>query len=589
MGDLILGVGAWGAGSSASLVRDDGEILYCLTEERFSNAKHDHVFPAASLTQICARIRERRLGEVRHVALNGDPALFDPQDPFSAKQKALFLRHKDMVAARFPQASLSCVPYQLCHAAGAFYTSGYDRAAILTIDGRGEADTIALFDGTGSGITRLGATRWPHSLGAFYTAVTRLLGFDGAADDYKVMGMAAYGHPVFQAVFERLVTVNEAGELTPRFDDGLVVSQTPDASGESRLDLSASLQEALGGARVKDDAFTQRHYDIAASLQAVVERCGVELAQALRKRLPDRDALCLSGRVALNGLMNRRILAEAGFTRLFIQPAAAGDGTSLGAALHVLAASGHCPPVRRAHSLFLGLDYPQTQIRQAVEEAGLAYTRPADMAATVASLLAQGHIVARYAGRSEFGPRALGNRSILASPASAAMKDTLNARIKHRESFRPFAPACLAEDVGAFFEADEDAEYMLLICPVHEAQRAKIPAVVHLDGTARVQAVRAEVNPGLHDILVAFKKLTGIPVLINTSFNVNGEAIVETPQDALECFLYTDIDALIVEDMLILREANADKALKLSPGAFLARRQERYRRQFREGGGQSVS
>lgn len=638
MSELILGIGLLGHDSSATLLNTEGKILYCLTEERFSNIKHDGNFPTASLAYINERIQQHNLGTIRHIGLNNDPILFTEQKlchyiraklpapmassinkailsvlphtqlcrqgaypmtyfaelinraavPISFQpellrriqwcmNRTLFLRgFIDYLGHKYPDSTVTGVPHHLCHAASAFYASGFDKAAILTIDGHGEYDTISLAQGTASGIQSISATGWPHSLGMLYNAFTTFLGFAGLGDEYKVMGMAAYGRPTYKALFDQLGHVDEAGNLVLHFADLLQLSETPGCPGEYWPTLSQKFQDLLGGARKKDQDFEPRHYEIASSLQNFVEEMGVQIACRLRKAMPDTDAICIAGGVGLNGLMNQRIRTEAGFKKVFIQPASTDDGTSLGAALQLLADNGGTMPTQRLRSMFLGLDYPPDLAEQTVRAMDITFTRPDNISAAIAALLAKGHIVARYEGRSEFGPRALGHRSILASPLTAEMKDTLNARIKHREMFRPFAPACLAEHVSTYFEADEDAEYMLLICPVRPEKRALIPAVVHLDGTARVQAVRQDANPSMHKIIQAFMDITNVPIIINTSFNVNGEAIVETPRDAIECFLYTDIDYLAIEDMLIAKTDNTSKSLHLSNHDFLARRKNRY-------------
>lgn len=538
MGNLILGINLSGQDSAVALVGEDGDALYALAEERFSNIKHDGGFPRAALAVIQKRIQERNLGTIQTIALSG-----------SAASGSL---EKD-----FPEARIVHLEPSLAHAAGAFFSSGFDHAAIMVLDGNAGRDPVHMFEGRGGNIKPLAASEGPHGLGSLYLAVTKFLGFSGAGEEYKVMGMAAYGKPRFKSLFEKIASATEDGEL--------VFSSEP----------SLFVQE-LGAARRKDRDFTQFHYDIAASLQAFIEETGVKLAKALRAKLPDPEALCLSGGGALNGLMTQKILEQAGFKNIYIQPAAADDGAALGAALNTWADQAGRAPTQALRSMFLGLDYPENLAQQEIESFGLVCAKPADMTEEVARLLAEGKIVARYEGRSEFGPRALGNRSILASPLSAAMKDTLNERIKHREPFRPFAPICLAEKIGDYFKADASAEYMLLICPVKPDKRETIPAVTHADGTARVQAVHRDVNPGLHAILEAFERHTGVPVLINTSFNVNGEAIVETPRDAIECFLYTDIDYLMIEGRLIAKADNADKAIRVSNEAFLERRKKRY-------------
>lgn len=642
MPDLVLGLSLY-HDSSAALVSLEGDILACMTEERFSNIKHDGGFPSACIREILALADRRQWGCIRYVAFNYAPILILEEKLFSwldiflpaeaatvlkaairevvphatvcrpmmypytyleaicerlgieedAKEETMrrirwnlnryfqLVDVEDYLIRRFPDAEVVGVRHHDCHAASAFYPSGFDRAAILTIDGHGEFETVSLAEGSVQGIRRLENTVWPHSLGLLYRNFTEFLGFGWLGDEYKVMGMSAYGTPRYADLFSRLGKVDHNGVLHLTLDDLLIRQEMPYCLGEFWPGISRKFKRLLGGARVSGAPFEQRHFDIAASLQRFVEEIGIQLAQNLRARLPSEvDALCISGGVGLNGLMNQRIYQQAGFSRIFVQPASGDDGTALGAALHIAAEKGHCKPGRRLEHVFLGPDYGRDELLASMRALGLTWEEPENIALAVANHLAAGKVVARFEGRSEFGPRALGHRSIMASPLHADMKDILNARIKHREMFRPFAPACLAETVNEYFDVAERAEFMLLICPVKSDKRDLIPAVVHVDGTARVQSVRQDANPGMYAIIKEFQVLTGVPVVINTSFNVNGETIVETPQDALECFLYTDIDYLEIEGLLISKTANITRAIKLPAEQFLQRRKDRYTQRY---------
>ncbi|NCC03326.1 MAG: hypothetical protein EOM37_04675 [Proteobacteria bacterium] len=634
MPDLVIGTKGIGHDTSVALVDQSGNVLYALTGERFSNVKHDNTFPFACFDTIKEIIEKENLGSVRFAVLSNDPLhnikarLFTlikdvlPSDMASLIENSILSALPDLLTAQdrdvfmnsiqsqfhlekdqkiviewiqralwgyqrdcrilnklqglFPDSEIFTTTHHMAHAASAYYPSGFDRSAILCIDGYGENETITLCEGTKAGIHILNSSSLPHSIGILYEIMTEFLGFHGFSDAYKVMGMAAYGEPRFTHLFNQLGQVEEDGTFRLNLGALLLPNEIEKPWSTRCLALSPKLQKILGGPRGEGEPITQTHYDIANSFQRFVEDIGVALAKSLRTQLPDCDSLCLAGGVALNGLMNQRIFKEAGFKNIFIQPAASDDGLSLGAALAVVAEKYGRPPVERVKNMFLGPERDKDESYQEIERLGLHYTCPNDPAATVAELLAQGHVIARYSGRSEFGPRALGNRSILASPLKAEMKDIINARIKHREPFRPFAPACLAEDVSSFFDADEDAEYMLLICQVREDKKHLLPAVVHADGTARVQSVKKDSNPGFYNIISAFKKITGIPVVINTSFNVNGEAIVETPLDAIECFLYTDIDYLLIHDRLIAKKDNEDKRIIEPAETFLSRRRDRF-------------
>ena len=638
MKELVLGINYFGHDSAVSLVNMDGDVLYCLTEERFSNIKHDGAFPIMSINTIIDLIKQHALGDLRYIALNHDPELyvtdklFNYIDSCCVREQSSLLKdnilavlpemrvcrqgmyplnflqeliirlgiHSDVsqdllryikwslnrylytrqilnnIAAMFPACQVISVAHHACHAASAFFCSGYSESVIMTIDGYGEHDTITLGLGSGNDISVISKSCWPNSIGLLYSMVTQYLGFDWFGDEYKVMGMAAYGEIKYLPLFRKLGRVTDDGVF--KFIPGHLMSgdEVPGAPGEQWYAFTPLLEQLLGGRRHRDDEFEQRHFDIAASLQAFVEDCGVYMAKYLKRIYPHVDKICIAGGVGLNGLMNSRILKEAGFSSIYIQPASSDDGTAIGAAFSVVASKSENPKFGRLQNMFLGVERSDEEIRLALDDKGLIYTREKNISAKIATLLSEGKVVARYEGRSEFGPRALGHRSIMASPLHQEMKDVINSRIKHRERFRPFAPACLAEDIKDYFYAEDDAEFMLIIPQVKADKQDIIPAVVHNDGTARVQAVHKSKNPGFYDIIEEFKKITGVPVVINTSFNVNGETIVESPQDAIECFLYTDIDYLAIGDYLVSKTDNLSARIKLSRSAFLELRKQRY-------------
>lgn len=641
---LILGISVFGHDSSCALINAaSGDILYALTEERFSNLKHDGGFPVASLVSLLEKIDAEKLGQISHVALNIDPAisierlkaeLFNSLDTETAQLVAnefeqlltsvdifhpdyfplnyisallarrgaeaavieyicgkiiwygnFVLRHRKLKAylqAKFSRATIVSVAHHQCHAASAFYCSDFESAAVLTLDGQGEDETITLNIARGTEIEVLSHTRWPHSLGALYMQLAWYLGFDGdprypgLGDEYKVMGMAAYGKPIYADVFREMGHVNDGGEFELVF--GGYIDRTPveGCPGHSQPLLSRQFFEALGARRTSSDPIEQRHYDIAKSGQVFLEEIGVAIAKQLKTRFPDIDNLCIAGGVGLNGLMNMKILREAGFGRIFVQPASGDDGSSLGAALyvyHVLLKGRRCKPLKNA---YLGVDYGLSAIRLALEKHNLIFHEPESIHAEIGRLLHEGSIVARYFDRGEFGPRALGHRSILANPTLPEMKDAVNAKIKHRESFRPFAPACLEERAGEYFDIEVPAPYMLLICQARLGVRPLISAVVHDDGTARLQTVNSRQNRDLYRIISEFYKHSGIPILLNTSFNVNGEAIVETPQDAIESFLFMGIDYLAIGPYLVAKADNEAMYRKPTREAHIRARHDRY-------------
>ena len=645
---LILGISVFGHDSSCALVDvASGDILYALTEERFSNLKHDGGFPAASLALLIEQADSEKLGFISYVALNIDPAIsierlkaelsncldtesarlvteeldqllastdiFHPDyfplnylEALLARRELepaiithvsgklswygnFALRHRKLKAYlqfKFPRVEIVSVSHHQCHAASAFYCSDFENAAVLTVDGQGEDETITLNMAQGAEIKLLSQTRWPNSLGVLYMQLAWYLGFDGdprypgLGDEYKVMGMAAYGKPLYVEVFREMGRVNEKGEFELVFGKYLEITPVEGCPGHSQPLLAKPFFKALGERRSGCDPIEQRHYDIARSGQTFLEEIGVAIAKHLKTQCPNTDNLCIAGGVGLNGLMNMRIFREAGFKKIFIQPASGDDGTSLGAALHVyhsLSKGRRCKPLSNA---YLGLDYGNHAIRSALEKYNLRFHEPESIHVEMGRLLQEGNIVARYFGRGEFGPRALGHRSILANPTLPEMKDAVNARIKHRESFRPFAPACLEERASEYFDIDISTPYMLLICQAGPDLHSLIPAVVHDDGTARLQTVRSDLNPDLYQTIFEFNKQSGVPVLLNTSFNVNGETIVETPQDAVESFLFMGIDYLAIGPYLVSKAENEAMYRRPTREGHIQARQDRYVEKF---------
>lgn len=645
---LVLGVSVFGHDSSCALVdATTGDILFALTEERFSNKKHDGGFPTASLTLLMEKIDTEKLGWVSHVALNIDPTIsverikidlskcldtesaqllaveieqllpttdlfhpdyfplnyfeallarrgFEPAVIANASGTISWygnfaVRHKKLkgyLQSKFPKAEIVSVSHHSCHAASAFYCSDFESAAVLTIDGQGEDETITLNMAKGKEIRLLSQTRWPNSLGALYMQLAWYLGFDGDprypgfGDEYKVMGMAAYGKPIYIDLFREMGRVNERGVFELVFGKYLELASVEGCPGHSHPVLTKQFFKVLGERRSSGEPIEQRHYDIARSGQTFLEEIGVAIAKHLKQLCPETDNLCIAGGVGLNGLMNMRILREAGFKQIFIQPAAGDDGTSLGAALqiyHSLLEGRRCQPLSNA---YLGFDYGNHVIRSTLEGYNLKFHEPESIHTEMGRLLHEGNIVARYFGRGEFGPRALGHRSILANPTLPEMKDAVNAKIKHRESFRPFAPACLEERAGEYFDLDIPAPYMLLICQALADAPSPIPAVVHDDGTARLQTVRRDQNPDFYQTISEFNKQSGVPVLLNTSFNVNGEAIVETPQDAVESFLFMGIDYLAIGPYLVSKAENEATYCRPMREGHIQARQDRYAERF---------
>ncbi len=438
------------------------------------------------------------------------------------------------------------IKHHLSHAASAFLASPYDQAAILTADSVGEWATATWGQGRGSEITLRAEQRFPHSLGLLYTALTTYLGYEAHGGEGKVMGLAGLGEPRLVEQLRQVVHVLPDGSfrVDPRYLD------VP----AGRRMYSRRLVRLLGPPRAPGEEVSQRHRDVAASLQQLTEEILVAMARHVHAQtgLP---RLCLAGGVFLNCVANARLLEQTPFEEIFVPPATGDCGGAVGAALYVHCALKGLPRQPQPELAYLGPAFSEEEIRTALVNRGLPFARLEEEAllrATVQLLEAQ-QVVGWFQGRMEIGPRALGNRSILADPRQAAMKDAVNARVKHREAFRPFAPAVLQEQAAAYFELRQPSPYMLLSPRVRPARRAEIPAVTHVDGSARVQTVSAQGNPLFYRLLQAFAASTGVPVLLNTSFNRNGEPIVCTPQDAAAAFAETEMDALVIGPFLVRR------------------------------------
>jgi len=561
----VLGISAFGHDSSVALL-DGARILAFVEEERFNRQKHTGAFPEHSLRHVLES-RGLDLSDIAEIAFFCRPwqllffrtarmlqylprslvQLSSHRPGVAMKIVGLrsHLRQALPVARRPPRFRLRYVDHHLAHAASTYYVSGLDDAAILSIDGMGEDITTWLGRGRGLRINRLQCTRVPHSLGLFYSAVTHYLGFAPWGGEGKVMGLAPYGDPDrYYEGLRALLRWTGGGEFTVdlRYFDYHV-------TGGTRW-VSPAFEQRFGPAREPESELTRCHEDMAAALQRVVEEGALALARHLHHLVPSRN-LCLAGGVALNSVLNGRIAREGPFENVFIQPAANDAGTALGAALHVACAAHRLDPVAHADVAQLGPEYSASACGQAAAAAGLPTERPADIVERAAELLAAGKIIGWFQGRMEVGPRSLGNRSILADPRDPAMKDTLNLRVKHREPFRPFAPSVLAPAASEYFDGIGASPYMLLVAPVRPERRATVPAITHVDGTARVQTVSRETNPLYYRLIEAFARRTGVPVLLNTSFNVRGEPIVCTPEDAIRCFRGTQMDHLALGDLVL--------------------------------------
>ena len=567
-------LGYFGHDASAALLKD-GTVVACAAEERFTRTKYslnlagNTLLPKNAIAW-CLRAGGVSIEDVDIVAhycdftpevIRGRAELLRPflapgdvprveesyRRVFESMMSGAAVREQFRTMTGLSPRNFTPVRHHEAHAASAFYPSGFPEALILTIDGTGELESSFLGIGRGGTITELRSSFIPTSLGALYLILTVYLGFKSLGDEYKVMGLASYGDPTrFRRVFEELVTLNGNGTYaTPRL---------------VRPELHDELIRALGPARTPDSPVDGRHADVAAALQAALHRAVLHTLAHARKET-GLDALCLAGGVALNCTLNGVIARSGLFRDIFVQPAANDEGCSLGAALVAANADGGQPASARAswEHVYWGPEYSTEEIGRALGgfRRELEWEKRTDIAAAIAREIAGGRVVGWFQGRMEFGPRALGNRSILADPRDAAMKDTINEKVKRREAFRPFAPAVLEEEANTYFDMTglHDSPFMLFTVPVREHKRRVIPAVTHVDGTARVQTVSKQTNPRFWNLISEFRSITGVPVVLNTSYNVKNEPIVCSPEDALRCLLSTNIDCAAVGDFLVRKRS----------------------------------
>ncbi|HZO61985.1 MAG TPA: carbamoyltransferase C-terminal domain-containing protein [Gaiellaceae bacterium] len=568
----ILGLNAYHGDAAAALVVD-GELVAAAEEERFNRIKHCAGFPARAAAW-CLADAGLTAADLDHVAIGRDPKAnlgAKLRRTLTRGTSARFLKARLENAARVRDvkgeleqalggpvgAELHHVEHHRAHVASAFFPSPFEDAAILSLDGFGDFASTMLAEGRGASVTVLDRVLFPHSLGIFYTAVTQWLGFPHYGDEGKVMGLAPYGTPRFADELRRVVVPK--GDL---FELGLDYFRHDKEGVEMTWDegtptigtlFSGRLEELLGPAREQDGELSALHEDVAASLQAVLEETYLHLVNALweRTRIP---RICLAGGVALNAVANGRIRPETPFEDVFVQPAAGDSGIAVGAALHVWHEELGRPRSFVMEHAYWGPEYSDAECDAALGAAGLEADRLDDDAlfAYVAGRIAAGDVVGWFQGRMEYGPRALGHRSIVADPRRPDMKDVLNARIKHREPFRPFAPSILAEATGDWFEQDYTSPYMVLVYRTRIEKRELIPAVNHVDDTGRVQTVTRAASPRYHRLIQEFERLTGVPILLNTSFNEN-EPIVMTPEHAVETFRKTRMDLLVLGNSVVRR------------------------------------
>lgn len=568
-----LGINAVYHDSSACLVKD-GQPIAAAEEERFTHIKHGkrpipfstYELPYNAI-DFCLKVAGINLAQVDHIAYSYDPFLLLPPDareqatvtlplepsaiaaPANGKSPwdDLFLSYivnaprqlaggaPHHLKARFQGVRYDgpfkwhFVEHHLTHAASAFHASPFPEAAVMTLDGRGELATTTYNFGSQNQLERLGQVNMPHSLGLLYEQLTEYLGFLHSSDEYKVMALASFGKPTYLNDFREIVQLGENGQYTIQ---------------------PLHLEERFGPARKRGEPFEPRHNDIARSLQLVLEESVLEIADWLYDKT-QAQALCMAGGVALNCVMNARLRDKGKFKNVWVQPAAGDAGTSLGAALWIDACErGSQIRSYTMNQAYLGPEYSDAEIEEFLRWSKLPYRRLDNVAEEAAAILAQDKVIGWFQGRMEFGPRALGARSILASPIHAEMQAKLN-EIKDREDFRPVAPVVLEEEAANWFKNADVSPFMLFIYDVLPDKADQIPAVRHVDGTARIQTINREQQPLYYDLLKSFQARTGVPVLVNTSFNTRGEPIVCSPRDAVECFWTSPLDALVIGSFLL--------------------------------------
>jgi carbamoyltransferase len=568
----ILGLTTLGD-SAATLIRD-GQIIAAAEEERFSRVKHHSGFPYHAV-QYCLDEAKITIADVEHVALYWKPwilrhkalqalkSLSISADMFRARVERGVAQVSESYLGMFRLPSLIREKYgrsnfkfhylehHVCHAASTFLVSPFETSAILTLDGTGEETTTMFSRGMGRDVRPLRRVKLPHSLGQFYSAVTNFLGFDMfGGDEWKVMGLAAYGEPEYYDFFSKRVLTTNGNH------DFHVNIRVLDHHLAKRYQFSDEILSVMGPARRPDEEISVKHQNIAASAQRVLEDVVLHLLERLHRETGEEN-LCLAGGVAFNSVMNGRIINESPFKRIFIQPAAGDAGCSLGAAFLTYHQVLKHPRSFQMEHAYWGPSFSKEECTAALRSAGLRFEELPDeeLLPRVAQLIADGGIVGWFQGRMEFGPRALGNRSFLADPRRADMRDLLNQKVKLREWFRPLAPSMLEEASGLIFGKPYYDPFMVTVFTVVEEQRETIPAVVHVDHTARPQTVNRRTNPRYWGLIREFERLTGVPVLLNTSFNIQ-EPIVCRPQDAINTFCGASFDALVLENNLVLRTSN---------------------------------
>jgi carbamoyltransferase len=577
----ILGINAFHGDSSACLLID-GKLVAAAEEERFRRIKHWAGFPSEAIAW-CLRDSGLKLLDVDHVAVNQDSSanigkkvaytLLKRPDLSLVLDRIRNKRERDGIDAHLARAfpndafrgKLHAVEHHVAHLSSAFHASPFEEAVVVSVDGFGDFASAAWGYGKGTKIEVDDRVYFPHSLGIFYQALTQYLGFPNYGDEYKVMGLAPYGIAKFHRAMKEIVNISENGEFSLslqyfRHYREKIEYEWENGSPSVGALFSPELEKLLGPARKKDEPLEQKHKDIARSVQAMYEDAFFNLLNALHKK-HGGDAVCIAGGCGMNSVANGKITLRTPFKRVYVQSAAGDAGGAIGTAYSVHHSLGGARGAPMMHA-YLGPGCDANEIddllasrASEIEAAGCSVERIDDegeLCKRTAKAISDGLVIGWFQGRMEWGPRALGNRSILGDPRRADMKDVLNLKIKRRESFRPFAPSVLREAVPEWFELDGDVPFMMQVYPIREAQRAKIPAVTHVDGSGRLQTVEAATNARYYRLISEFKAITDVPMVLNTSFNEN-EPVVCKPVEALDCFLRTKMDVLVLGDVFVRR------------------------------------
>jgi len=562
----VLGISCFYHDAAACLLKD-GKVVAAAQEERFTRKKHDISFPVNAI-KYCLEEGKITINDVNYIGFYEKPLL---------KFERLLSQHLEMFPRSFTsffsalpswlneklrvpsiirknlkyRGPVLFIEHHLAHAASAFLVSPFKKAAVLTIDGVGEWATAAYGYGEDNNITLLKELKFPHSLGLLYSTVTAFLGFTVNDAEYKVMGLSPYGKPIYYEQFKKIFHIN---------DDGSMVLDMSYFDFHYKLAMpSKKFAEELGPMRKKETSIEQRHKDIAASLQKITEEVVFKMLNHVYKETKMKN-LVMAGGVALNSVANGKIKRNTPFENVWVQPSASDAGTSLGAACYIYNTILGNERNYVMDSAYLGPSYSAEQVLEFLEEHKVEYTKLRDddeLIKKTAELIWKDNVIGWFQGRMEWGPRALGARSILSNPCNPKMKDILNLKVKHREYFRPFAPVIAEEDVHDYFDIDKDDEpFMLFVYPFKDDKRKLVPSVVHVDGSGRLQTISKRQNPLYYGVIKEFEKLSKVPILINTSFNIRGEPIVCTPKDAYRCMMGTGIDYLVIDKFLVARADN---------------------------------